>query len=1652
MNNFQHFIKTLSIFQIRKNDEIVPSSLVNIMNKKEGFLLNRVIIYFRVISKNLDEISKLIDLLANGAQPNIYYYYLKSTILFEKVLSFAGFTEQLLPGLNITQSIGSLKTYHDQLSNWVCLLASENSSQYISQSGEVLNFINFVRNGLGQIETSINQKLLEYSQSSQNIENRVYSHSLAAMVTSYLTLTCNLYMLTNEETMKVKIQNIHEIIDHSSTLVFDLLGYANNESEFYNQVFSRFFQNPLQLFYVMSVAEEVLGNSQNQTLNRLFTDLCYSFVDFYTSLNSIVTDIHSKKIDGFINAIYNLILGGQPLRQILSESLDILLKVASICEQNLQPHVMSMYGFGYILVQDPNSNYNLVMSVALTTIRIITHVLPSASGAERLLNELSRQISMVMKELHSRVVADLKQLEQFLNDNRLVLNKDISGELNYLVKGAISVKGWDFENEQTTTLQQQFLDTAGSIPEVLRRLYSVSDDNIKQHIASFIERFTQPVSCFSSLIMQFYSCSSSILYKRIYNIASLLSYPLTMLSKTVYVDPAEYQRFIGNTANLTEMINLMEREFGRSPILLYFDISCISSFLMKSLNFAPDGDRFIQLCNQDFNSELFNLWKLPCQCLGVVTSPIPHTSKQILDILNIDDSDLLYSSILSLIYMANTDFMLGRNYFVRPGNHSFGALSEVTTKLYLIDRIIKDKIKVLQNLGQPSAALMTFLEELIADAKILAFNNAAPGYDGKIRNFENSFGQLMNIANSIPRPRVLLATQSFEKESLNTIARYVENLPKNQMTDYIIKIWYTWAGSAKSDTSNIPQKLDYLMWYISQSLLGNNPKVEDVINTFSDLSVSLASSAFNQKIATHVNNCHMHLIRHFNDIYASRSETSPLSAISSIVRIKKFISIQDLKPRESDQVYHDIMKVTIQTLGEIKQMGSSVSNEVFVRAITVVSEFDAFLTLFPQSTKVSNLLESLTSKSTDKIDQSLVELSQKIRMNKRQDEEVDIDIICDHIYDKAEAYRDEVNQIVNFCEEGIISNSSIIKPLGRMLVFASDCHSLTYESLVLNDLVETKHSQKLIENFALLLVDFCDLSIILQNILADRKSDEGKIKAMKKYNRSMTKMFDVMIYTVESPKKYPQIEEEFDKLVQKMYERLLMLSIKISHMLSLSTKASPSESWIKSVSSSANDVKVECDNFMSSFNVLKGKAVGKTASELCNYVEEMNRVISQFLAIDLRAEFPSKPLINSIKSIGQVLAKTVKISDSLSDKIIIEPDPVYAEKVLDEYSLPALPDAVEDPNTLINLVNESKNNLHNAIEQFSKGIEDDSATSDLLFQWLTYLQQCINDFVGKSLRMAKSTQDRKKHFLNQQTKLHAFTKSVTSLFYAMKVRFLRQGNFRNTMSEALIGLRTSSDQCISVMTEACNASVDVRPEETENVDQVTKELLETSKAIESMSSRLSQFAQQVNLEAVQEQMRLQELQNQAAIPDIKCEQGSLPAFLIASSQPIFDATYKIIIRAREITSDLLRRYKRIDNEAGMIKVAQDLSEAAELLVAVAEILVERPNEPGVEFKVIAAANIIKAAVAALVSQVLSKGGDSQGIMSKLVRIVTAHTDGVITYSTRIIDEILDREDANRKQPPKMAKAHIFQLNSEVNECQENLKRAEEARKRFRNQK
>ncbi|KAH0793000.1 hypothetical protein GPJ56_003051 [Histomonas meleagridis] len=862
-----------------------------------------------------------------------------------------------------------------------------------------------------------------------------------------------------------------------------------------------------------------------------------------------------------------------------------------------------------------------------------------------------------------------------------------------------------------------------------------------------------------------------------------------------------------------------------------------------------------------------------------------------------------------------------------------------------------------------------------------------------------------------------------------------------------------WFNATQSKILSIDEAISKLSNALNQLLTAKTTDRSSLIEGFASLSVSLAvhENNFGKTIGPIVSRLHTKLIEiiHHTLELNHNSSAQFMKIYGNISQIHGLYPISRLKQSEIDDYLAKILKRIIFSLNTIRTKEKLTKTNDTLEVISALNHLKGFFQVFPQNEiSIREILELvIRNKVTkDQLNEYILKFAEKLlqiipdQFSKLSDLH-DMDDICDLVYDKSEIFSEEVNKILLLVKEKSKDNTIFADSLKTMLLNFSDVIILVMHSLIISGITFSPISATFTNCFSQLALDFGEF---IEKTLSISNSSKDISPELRRINRKMTNQFDSLINIVENQEIYSlEANSEFEVIKNMLFANLSTLVVQVARLNALVSVALVPEmykSHYKDIIQNINDI---TNQLKSSVSKVRSKAVGKTSTEIGSLMNELenkvNSVIQSTKKIDFNDIFPPKVLYLSVVDLCKVTLNMCKTGAALTDIVIIEPDKEAAGKVPGDYSVPQLPKVKSSPSEALQEINIAKRIVYKTTSNFKTLIETYSVASSELLDAIKSVRDATIKFIEKALIMAVVTVDSSSQ-VEQQTSIYSLVSALNDLQLATKNRLLRTPNFEQEMCDSIKMFDTTFEKCIKLADIASKIEIVV---EDDSLDQVTKELNATSNAIELMTSKLKEFEEQVKRET---EFQIEE-ESHIDVSNLEAASGTLAAYLISAANPIFSASAAIVRRAKDITNKLLLSNKKIENERGLIKAAQELSEASELIIICAESLVNG-NEADAEYKVIAASRIIKATIAALVSQVLLKGGDPEGIMNKLVKEVSQNADSVISRSKAIVQEKLDQEENAR---PKKGNVMIRKLNMQqrINEQLKLLQQEERNLYQFR---
>ena len=138
-----------------------------------------------------------------------------------------------------------------------------------------------------------------------------------------------------------------------------------------------------------------------------------------------------------------------------------------------------------------------------------------------------------------------------------------------------------------------------------------------------------------------------------------------------------------------------------------------------------------------------------------------------------------------------------------------------------------------------------------------------------------------------------------------------------------------------------------------------------------------------------------------------------------------------------------------------------------------------------------------------------------------------------------------------------------------------------------------------------------------------------------------------------------------------------------------------------------------------------------------------------------------------------------------------------------------------------------------------------------------------------------------------------------------------------------INFATNMDDSISLFESSLTKPVETAQQSSNDndgeqvVDDVTRKLNAVANVIDMISKRMKEIERQVNMDAFKNEEEFEE-KSASKIDNIEAAADSLPAYLIAASDPILSSYSQILQKAKQVTTNLLKKFEEIENESGLI--------------------------------------------------------------------------------------------------------------------------------------
>ena len=567
------------------------------------------------------------------------------------------------------------------------------------------------------------------------------------------------------------------------------------------------------------------------------------------------------------------------------------------------------------------------------------------------------------------------------------------------------------------------------------------------------------------------------------------------------------------------------------------------------------------------------------------------------------------------------------------------------------------------------------------------------------------------------------------------------------------------------------------------------------------------------------------------------------------------------------------------------------------------------------------------------------------------------------------------------------------------------------------------------------------LPLILQGALGD-STDKSNLE-FRRGVRNVAKQVDTFINLVESPQ-HTKERSEFENIKMKLLQELVKVIVEIMKKVASAVLALQEDTFIDTLPSFNKQEK----NFEAAFTKVKNEAVGKTKKTFIDLYEQLTNAFKTFNSTNnnYSLPFPPLPVIDAASRIASSIQRFYQATQAATNVLIIDPDPEAAQQITDFKPNSNVTTQLTPADALDELMN-AMDELNTTLTAFKEVIENDSATSDEILKQADAIKKTGEHIVHSAFVMAAATTDKALQ-VEQRTNAHSLSSSIQNILNALKSRLMRNATFENDMKEALSQLNETSKKANSLADSASKIVVEEDDVQEDDGDEVSNELRATAAAISDMSNRLAQFSAQLEVTVDIDEIGEEEDDGAkegeiAETVDLQAEEGTMAAYVIGCAQPVIQTAAEILAKSQEICKQLRGQ---ITNEGRIIKCAREVTESSQLLIISAEIAIQG-TESDPEYIAIAASKMIKASIEKFVSEILSQGGDPEGVLMKKVKIVRRNCDTI----NKKVESIAKQKWITAHPVKKSGNRMVLRLQASelLNKYRKELSDAEAERKRFR---
>ena len=1287
--------------------------------------------------------------------------------------------------------------------------------------------------------------------------------------------------------------------------------------------------------------------------------------------------------------------------------------------------------------------------VSTTVTRCLAMVAGDMDSGEEVLLALAMELNKLLMRILPSIQKIAQDTTKLFMDHLVAFSERQLGYINYYCAKILSVKTLDVNDSEYVTQLDLLASLCGGFGAAIQRLSSTcSDGQVVVKCTELAKQAEDVCPTFTNWAREILHCLAGILIVRGDHMSAFYTY---LASYNVHLPDAiaAQEKKVVDTMK-SVMNKFILRDFGCAQ-----KICAVINDLKGQIGQCKAGDPQLKCASLIFNA---------------ILKPLPACVQNFLHVMDTTNNDLLVVTLHSVV--ARTPALLD-------------AASKSSTEAnqclaYFLSGAFGDLLRTRGMLPSEmgdgfSDGLMQTLDTVWSISVVCAKGDRPPEFDS-LPQFMNALKQMLSELSSVivkmrqpsvecDLPEDVKAIRSFEgilaglTGKVAQMAQKLMEMFKDNKQPDAAGFLKDWLESAKNSMNvDYEQSHSIFVDTVQKYFSAKQEKKSQILAAFAPLSVSLCQLSLGDPWDALIPKHHDTLIELAKKAVCSgavkewESHVRAMLGLSeAIATMKKCIPL-DIEAKTSLAV--ETLAAGLAALHRVRCKSTSPDEKELADSVVALNTVEIlFKAMNKDGTLSGQIQQSLAMAVSGTIDANklagiLLEFAKKCRELEGVDAFAissvnDTEALLDMIYNQLGVYRDSSTRILTDAKTGDATEEELAKQMTAITACASISGSIALRALDLLKIRETPLASKFLSSYNDIVLSLAKFVSPVEKIAmmpADSQSHE-----LRRHARKIARMFDNLIDMIEVPTKPDPVSDAFEGLKIAFLSKLAGV-INVIACLSWSTAtafvpelfATDKQKVEAALAASLKDAQAAAAN-------LVAKSVGSTKDDFNKTLVELESSMKQLIAVsatvDFSVTFVSKPVVLAAEKTSEVINGVMVACDSLVDHVILDPDPDAAAKLGDDYVLPPLPSGGLELDEAFGLYTQGRDKFDKALDEFKAALADKLALSATLLGAYNKLKSATDEFATNCMKLAVATPDPRLQ-VEQHTALHTFSDAFSCTKDALRSRLMRADGFEEEMTEGMNAL-TAAYKRVTELADAASKCPKPKPvvaEDDSNLDEVSRELKASANAIEEMSARLQSFSDQIDATGVVFNDDLTHI-------DLEAEKGTLPAYVIANANPILIAAQKILVRAQQITAEMIAKFGKIENEKLLIRAAQELSESAALLLICAEILIAGEDNDA-DFKAITAARIIRASVANLVAQVLVKGGDREGVMDAQVKIVKQYADKIIDRAEKIVQEKAKVEESKvKKTGPKLVQK--LNLQDRINKVRVQLQNQEKVLYQFR---